>query len=94
MDDGAPREAARKHIEERRGFFPHLFMYVVINGILIFVWASVDPRGFFWPAIVLLAWGAGLVVHAWNAFFSKPVTEADIDREMERAQRTTDRRPD
>jgi hypothetical protein len=33
---------------------------------------------------VLLGWGIGLVLHAWDAFFKRPVTEADVDRELAR----------
>ncbi len=80
------REAARKRIEDRRGFLPHLVVYLFVNGTLLFVWANVGPQGFFWPAIVMFAWGIGLVMHAWNAFLRRPITEADIDRELARAQ--------
>lgn len=78
------RAAARKRLEERRGFVPHLLMYLVVNGVLIFVWASSDPHGFFWPAIVLLVWGVGVIMHGWNAFLAKPITEAAVDRELKR----------
>ncbi|HTI22742.1 MAG TPA: 2TM domain-containing protein [Kutzneria sp.] len=78
------REAARKRIEDRRGFLPHLVVYLFINGTLLFVWANVGPQGFFWPAIVMFTWGIGLVMHAWNAFLRRPITETDIDRELAR----------
>lgn len=39
------REAARKRIEERRGFLPHLVVYLFVNGTLLFVWANVGPAG-------------------------------------------------
>jgi len=77
------RQAARKRIEERRGFFPHVLIYVLVNGGLVLVWATVTGRGFFWPGLVLGFWGIGLVMHLWSAFFSRPITEADIDREVE-----------
>jgi len=28
------------------------------------------------------AWGIGLVMHAWDVFLRRPVTEADIDAEL------------
>lgn len=86
------RAAARKHIEERRGFVPHLIVYVVINAGLVFIWLGTGSQGFFWPGIVLLMWGVGVLMHAWNAFFSRPVTDDDIDREIQRLRR--DRRSD
>lgn len=79
------REAARKRIEERRGFLPHLIMYLVINTGLILLWVSAGGDGFFWPGIILVGWGVGVLMHAWNAFVSKPISEADVDRELARA---------
>jgi hypothetical protein len=31
--------------------------------------------------------GVGLVLHAWEAFIRRPITEHDVDREVEREQR-------
>lgn len=86
------REATRKRVEDRRGFLPHLVSYLFINGTLLFVWANTGPSGFFWPAIVMFSWGIGLVMHAWTAFVRKPITEADIDRELAR-ERPADNGP-
>ena len=81
---GDVRETARKRLEERRGFFPHLIMYVVVNAGLVVLWAATGPETFFWPAFPLLFWGGGLLVHAWSAFFSRPITEAEVDSEVSR----------
>ena len=78
------RTAARKRIEERRGFIPHCITYVLFNGGLILLWATTAGGGFFWPGFVMAFWGIGLVMHAWSVFFSRPVTEADVDREVDR----------
>lgn len=78
------RRAARERIEARRGFVPHLMAYVLVNTALIVIWVTVGHTGFFWPVIPLVLWGVGLGMHAWSAFFSKPVTEADVEREVER----------
>ncbi|GAB3899565.1 2TM domain-containing protein [Kibdelosporangium lantanae] len=78
------RTVARKRLEERRGFVPHLIIYVLINVGLVAIWVTTSPDAFFWPVFPLVFWGAGVVMHAWNAFFSRPITEADVDREVER----------
>jgi len=80
------REAARKRLQERRDFGSHLVAYVVINAFLVGVWAFTGA-GYFWPAWVLAGWGIGLVLHAWNVFFRRPITEAEIDREVSRLHR-------
>jgi hypothetical protein len=77
------RQAARKRVQAKRDFASHLVAYVVVNAMLIGVWA-LTGGGYFWPAWVLAGWGAGLVLHAWDAFWRRPVTEADVDAELRR----------
>ena len=84
------RTAARKRIEERRGFFPHVLAYLVINAGLVLIWWATGADGFFWPGIIMVGWGLGVVMHAWNAFFARPITEADVDRELQRMAGRTD----
>jgi ABC-type transport system involved in cytochrome bd biosynthesis fused ATPase/permease subunit len=79
------REQARKRLQERRDFGSHLVAYVVVNAFLIGVWAMTGA-GYFWPAWVLAGWGVGLVLHAWEVFFRRPITEADIDEELGRGR--------
>jgi len=81
------RSAARKRLAERRGFVPHLIIYLVTNAGLAFVWLATGGDSFFWPVFPILFWGAGLLAHAWSAFFTTPITDADVDREAERLDR-------
>lgn len=79
------RAAARKRLEERRGFVPHFIVYLVVNAGLVLVWAmTIGPDGFFWPVFPIVFWGVGIAMHAWSAYFSKPITEADVNEELER----------
>jgi hypothetical protein len=77
-------QAARKRLEDQRGFVPHLIGYVLVNAGLIAIWATVADQRFFWPGFVIGFWGIGLVMHAWCAFVGRPITEADAEREIER----------
>jgi hypothetical protein len=78
------RAAARKRLEERRGFIPHVIFFLVVNAGLVVIWVMNGANGMFWPIFPLLFWGAGLLMHAWSAFFTKPITETDVDREAKR----------
>jgi hypothetical protein len=80
------REAARRRLQARRDFGSHLVSYVVVNAFLIGVWA-VTGAGYFWPVWIMACWGMGLVLHAWDVFWRRPLTEADIDAELERRRR-------
>ncbi len=77
------REAARRRIQARRDFTSHVVAYVVINAFLVGVWAMTNA-GYFWPAWVIAGWGVGLVLHAWETFLRRPLTDADIDAELHR----------
>lgn len=83
-----PRDEARKRIEGRRELASHAVAYLVMNGAFIGIWAVTG--GYFWPAWVLGCWGAGLVLHAWNTLMQRPVTDEDVEAELERhrARRT------
>lgn len=80
-----PRKAAVKRIEAKRGFQTHLVAYIAVNLLLTGIWAvSSSGSAFFWPIFVMLGWGVGLVMNAWAVFGRKPITDADIEKEMEK----------
>jgi 2TM domain len=80
------REEARQRVQAKRDFGSHLVAYIVINAFLIGVWA-ITGAGYFWPAWILACWGAGLILHAWDVYWRRPVTEADVNRELRRHRR-------
>jgi hypothetical protein len=75
------RDEARQRLRARRDFSSHLVAYVVVNGFLIAIWAMTGA-GYFWPAWLLGTWAIGLVLHAWDAFGRRSITEADVDAEL------------
>lgn len=77
------REEARKRVQAKRDFVSHAVAYVVVNAFLVGMWA-VTGAGYFWPGWVLGGWGVGLVLHAWDLTWRRPVTEADVERELAR----------
>jgi 2TM domain len=77
------RERAIARLNQERDFGAHLFVYLVVNAFVIGIWA-VAGAGFFWPVFLLFGWGIGLVLHAWEVYWRKPVSEDRIRREMER----------
>ena len=81
--DTAERAAARQRLQVRRDFTGHLVAFVVVNAFLIGIWAMTGA-GYFWPAWVIGCWGIGLVLHAWETFLRRPITEADVDTEVGR----------
>lgn len=72
---------ARKRVSDRRDFSSHLVAYIVVNAFFVLIWA-LTGAGYFWPAWIIGGWGIGLVMHAWDAFVRRPVTDADVEEEL------------
>jgi len=81
------RERAIKRLKKRRDFYAHLLVYVLVNAMLVIIWATTTPGGFFWPAFPMAAWGIGVGMNAWDVFRDDEFRETQIQREMDRIQR-------
>lgn len=77
------REAAIQRLKEKRDFRTHVFSFLGVNILLYAIWA-ISGFGFPWPVFVTVFWGFGVAAHAWSIWGEKPITEEDIQREMER----------
>ena len=80
------RTAALKRIQEKREFASHVLTYVVINALIVTVWAFAAGGGFFWPMFPMLGWGVGLILHGVKVYQGEP-SESEIQREMARLRR-------
>ena len=83
VDDEELRKQAKERVTKRRDLGAHVVTYFVVNAMLVGIWA-ISGAGYFWPAWVLIGWGVGVVLNVWDVYFRKPITEHDIQREMER----------
>lgn len=77
------REEAVLRLKKRRDFEAHLVTYVVVNAAIWVIWA-VAGTGYPWPAWITVGWAIGLIMNAWDVFFRRPISEADVQREIER----------
>ena len=78
------RKQAREHLEKQRDFKTHVFIYLVVNTVLVAIWAIATPDSLFWPIFPILGWGIGVAGNAWDVFVRRPITAAEIDREEQR----------
>ncbi len=93
--DAELRAAAVARLKRKRKFVEDAVTYVAINGVLWLIWALTDRStdGFMpWPAWVSVIWGFLLAIDAWRAFgdwpasLHRPITEAEIQREIEQSR--------
>lgn len=98
--DDELRKWARKHVERVRRLKLHVAAYVLGMIVLTPFWALVEwqANGGFerwsdnsqpgdwepWILYVALIWGLVVVIGALKAYFDRPTTEAEIDREVDR----------
>ena len=83
IDD--PRRArAERRLKKKRDFWAHLLVYVLMNSFVVVVWLMTGANSFFWPIFVMVPWGIGVVMNAWDVFHGEDFTERQVRREMQR----------
>ena len=79
----ALREQAVARLRKKRDFGMHVIVYVMVNALLVAIWA-ITGADFFWPVFPILGWGIGLAANAYDVYGRKPISEAQIQQEMQR----------
>lgn len=84
------RNRARERVEEKRGFFIHLVVYVAVNAMLVILWAIIGA-GYPWFIWTLFGWGIGILFHFLGVYvFAQNAARYDsqVDKELERLKRS------
>jgi fatty acid desaturase len=79
-----PRAEAMERLKAQRRFQRHAVTYAVVIAFFVAIWAITNRGGYFWPIWPALAGAIILGIEAWATFRQKPITDADIEREMKR----------
>ncbi|MFC1952844.1 2TM domain-containing protein [Chloroflexota bacterium] len=81
-------EEAKKRVEAKKGFYMHLVSYVVVNIMLIIIWAFPAGGGYPWFLWPLGGWGIGLIMHFIQVFiWTSGGDRAAIAKEVEKIKR-------
>ncbi len=80
---------ARKRVEEKKGFFMHLAVYICVNIFLVIIWAATGD-GFPWFVFPLGGWGIGILFHFLGVFVFTRQTEWErkaVEKEVEKLKK-------
>jgi Na+/melibiose symporter-like transporter len=81
-------EEARKRVEAQRGFYKHLTIYIVVNIVLVIIWAFPGDRGHPWFLWVLGFWGLGVLFNYLDVFvWSRRRSKEAIEKEAEKIRK-------
>jgi hypothetical protein len=82
LGDQDLRRRASTRLKQKRDFGAHLFIYLVVNGFLIGIWAFTGAG--FSGRHSRCSLGHRLVLNAWEVYWRRPVSEDRIRQEMAR----------
>ena len=83
-------DTAKERVMQKRDFYSHLMVYIVVNAALIGIWyftRSTYPW-FIWP---LAGWGIGLIFHGLDVFMfhrGSAWEQREIQKEADRLRKT------
>ena len=89
-DQDKLREFARKQLNKKQDFKQYLWTYAGVSALVTGVWFVTTPTGYFWPIWVIFGMGVGALfdgLDAYGKLSEKPITDADVDAEVERLRR-------
>ena len=86
MTDEEIYKEAKKIVEEKKGFRTHFIVYLLVNALLVVIWAFTD-RGFPWFVFPLGGWGIGVLFHFLNTYVFSREDTGEIEKEAEKIRK-------
>jgi hypothetical protein len=90
----ALRDQALHRLIKRRELKTHAVIFTLVNLTIWGIWAVIaatSGSSWPWPVFLTLFWGIGLVMNAWDVYMRKPITEQELEREIDRLEGTAGR---
>ncbi len=84
------RELAKKQLKKKSDFKNFMGIYLGVALLVTTIWFLTTPGAYFWPIWAIFGMGIAaffLALDAYGPFSGRGITEADIDREVERRGR-------
>jgi len=84
------RNLAAKQLKKKQDFRTYMWVYVGVVALTSGVWFITSPSAPYWPIWVVFGMGIAAIfvgLDAYGRLGSKPITDAQIDAEVERLRR-------
>jgi len=86
-------QIAKKQVQEIKGFYSHLFVYILVMGLLVFINLKYTPEHL-WFIYSMAGWGLGVLGHAskvfnWVPFMGNDWEERKIQQFMEEEKKNS-----
>lgn len=85
--DDSLRDFARKSLKKKQDYRQYLWVYLAVSLLTTGIWFITSPTSYFWPLWVIFGMGVGALfagLDAYGKIGNKPITDADVDAEVER----------
>jgi hypothetical protein len=82
--------AAKQRVRQKKDFYNHLAVYIVVNAALVLIW-YLTGHGYPWFVWPLLGWGIGIIFHGLDALvFHKQSAweQREIEKEAEKLRKS------
>jgi len=84
------RNFAEKQLKKKQDFRTYMWVYAAVVALTSGVWFITSPSAPYWPVWVILGMGIAAIfvgLDAYGRLGGKPITEDQIDAEVERLRR-------
>ncbi|MFC2038457.1 2TM domain-containing protein [Chloroflexota bacterium] len=88
MSEDEIYKQAKKRVEEKKGFYWNLAAYLVVNPVLVLIWAFAAGGGYPWFLWVIGGWGMVLLFQFLAVFVLGGKSDrVAVEKEMEKIKR-------
>jgi len=84
------RNFAEKQLKKKQDFRTYMWVFAAVVALTSGVWFITSPSAPYWPVWVILGMGIAAIfvgVDAYGRLGGKPITDEQIDAEVERLRR-------
>ena len=91
MSEDEIYQEAKKRVEEKKGFYAHLCVYLVINILIVVIWLVTSLGCYPWFIFPVGGWGVIVILHSLFVFVFRKDAKWEknaVEREADKIRKT------